>query len=184
MLKVGYNSTNEGLKTENIMGSVWRVLFSKEIIQDITFPAITVCEDMAYLIDVFAKNPKVSVVTEFLYGYFQRSSSAIHQYNEAKILNRINAYKVICSKIEDKVDKDDIDAYKFHIYSSLINEVIKNNGKDKLNQLLENEFIKSLNSKNNYKLAFKNNKSLSYKLAYFLIYHKCFWLYSILLKII
>jgi len=183
-LKVGSLEHDGAIYTENIMGSVWRCLFTKEIIKNIEFQNLKLCEDLVYLIEVFNRKPKVAIVNEALYGYLQRESSAMHAFNEEKLNEKIKAFKMVLEKIEDKVSKDQHNAYKFHVYSSLVNELVKNKQSDKVVKLVETDFMKSLYSKENYKLALKNAEGIRHKIAYFLIFHKMIKVYSLLLKFI
>lgn len=184
LLNVGYKKTNGGLKTQNIMGCVWRLLYSKDIIGSSKFIKGMICEDLPFIIEIFNKKPKVSVVDEPLYNYVQRGTSIVHSFNEEKIKKRIEAYKIICEKLEGKVDEKALLAYKFHLSASIINELIKNNQMDKVENILTLDFMQSLNSKENYMLAKKSTNSLKYKIAYWFIYKKKYKTYSLLLKII
>lgn len=184
LLNIGYIEKENQLHTQNIMGCVWRALFSKELLNNLYFEKLAVCEDLAFIIDVFDRKPKVSIVNEPLYSYLQRNNSYVHSYNEQKIKQRINAYKTIIPKIENKVNTDNINAYKFHIYASIINELLKNGHRKQVKQIVEDEYLKNFNTKQNYTLAKKFTISFKHKIAYFFIYKKMFWLYSVLLKLI
>lgn len=184
LLKVGYIKKENSLQTENIMGNVWRLLYSKEIIGTIRFIKNIICEDLPFNIDIFEKKPKVSVVNEPLYCYVQRSSSIVHAYNEQKIKKRIEAYKLIVCKLENKVKSQELYAYKFYLYSSIVNELLKHGHRKKVKKLIKDDQLKDFNTKQNYILAKKSTNSFKYKIAYFFIRKKMFWLYSILLKFI
>lgn len=184
LLKVGMYARNDSLETENIMGCIWRGIYKKDIIKNVRFQNLSICEDTIFIIDVFKRNPKISIVNDYLYRYVQRKTSAVHQFNETKINNRINAYKVICEKLCNLVSKEELQAYKFHIYASIINELLKNGQKKEIANITRNEFLKDLNTKDNYKFAMKSTRSRRFKLAYWLVRRKMFGVYSILLRLI
>lgn len=184
LLKVGMNARNNRFETENIMGCIWRGIYKKEILKDITFQKLIVCEDTAFIIDLFQKNPKVLIVDDYLYKYVQRKTSAVHQFNEAKINNRINAYRIICEKVNNFVSKEELQAYKFHIYASIVNELLKNGQRKKIAYVIQNEFMKDLNIKDNYISAMKLTHVKQFKIAYWFARRKMFRTYALLLKLI
>lgn len=184
LLKIGSTEKDGNIYTDNIMGCVWRVLFKKEILKGITFADLKLSEDLVFIIDVFDKNPKVAIVDKNLYGYVQRISSAMHSFNENKIEQKLKSFKTVLEKTEGKVSIEQHSAYKYHIYASIINELLKNNQFGLIEKYINSDFMKSLNSEENYKLAQKNAKGLSHKIAYFMIRHKKLKLYSFLLKFI
>ncbi len=184
LLKIGTTEKDGNIHTENVMGCVWRVLFSRDIIADVTFPDLKLSEDLVFMMDVFNKNPKVAVVNEPLYGYFQRATSAMHNFNEDKIKEKMKSFEMVLLKSKNKVSEDQHNAYKYHVYASLINELIRNQKPDLVEKIINTEFMNSLYSENNYKLALKNAIGFNHKIAYFMIKHQKYKLYSVLLKII
>lgn len=184
LLKVGQSENKGEVKTDNIIGSVCRAVYSKEILKGIKFEYIPICEDMAFIIDVFDKNPKISVVDEPLYNYLQRQSSVVHTYNDKKIKNKILAYNIVSERIKNKVSNESFKAYQFHTYASIVNEVLKNADRKKLSEILKIDNFDKLNNRENYKYALKSTNLIKYKVAYWFIYHKWFRLYSIIVKIL
>lgn len=183
-LKIGFKNKDFDIETENIMGSVWRCLFNKKRIQNLTFREdIFICEDLILMLQVFKQNLKISVVEECLYNYVQRKTSSSHSFSARKMDNRILSYKMLIDQFQPLVTSEEIGAYKYHIYSSLISEVLRYNEKKYLKKLATSDFMKSLTNKENYVLAKKNCKIKSYKIAYYMIYHKLYFLYSMLVKI-
>jgi glycosyltransferase involved in cell wall biosynthesis len=183
LLKVGSRKVDDNtIETNNIMGCVWRALYKKAIIEGIEFERVSVCEDLIFTIDVFSRNPKVSIVDKFLYSYLQRNTSVMHVFNEKKFQNRIKAYKLIIERLDKLVDVSDLGAYKYHIYASLINDVLKNARNDIFESLKKDKFIMSLNTKENYKFAQQYVIGFKFKVAYFFLRYKMWWIYKLMLK--
>lgn len=184
LLEIGQKYKNNEIQTENIMGSVCRAVYTAKVIQGLKFENIKVYEDEVFLIDVFKTNPKVSIVDEFLYKYRQHKLSAIHQFDKEKIKNRIKGYELLCVKIKTLVSDNVFSAYMFYIYASILDELIKNGQRSKIKEVLSQEFMQGLNTKQNYKMAQKNTKYKKIKVAYWLLHYKFYVLYALILKII
>ena len=62
MFKVGQSFEDDAIITENIIGCIWRAVYNKEVLNGVKFEAMPICEDMVFMIDLFNKKPKVSIV--------------------------------------------------------------------------------------------------------------------------
>lgn len=184
LFKVGQSFEDDAIITENIIGCIWRAVYNKEVLNGVKFEAMPICEDMVFMIDLFNKKPKVSIVDEPLYYYLQRSSSVVHAYDDKKIKNKILAYDIISKKIKTLVKEETLKAYQFHTYASVINELLKNSSINEISEILKLDNFSKLNTLENYKLACKNTQSLKYKVAYWFIYHKYFKFYKLILRVI
>ena len=181
---IGYWNHIDYVITDNIMGNVWRVLFSKNIIKNIRFREdVSICEDLIFLSEVLLRKPRVSLVKEYLYYYLQRQNSVIHNFSEIKMLKLIKAYKAMVDFYSPLVNSNLLMGYKYHMYANMISDVLLYGEKKNLKKFLQNNFIKTLNIKNNYVAAQKNCRDKKYKLAYYLIYHKFYALYKLLARI-
>ncbi|MBQ3047621.1 MAG: glycosyltransferase [Clostridia bacterium] len=165
-----------------IMGSVCRLLIKKSSIGDLRFENLKITEDLLFLLKLIKPNTKISVITDYLYYYFQRTSSAMHNFNKNKIEERYKAFKIILKEIENKVDKNTLNRFKFYNYASLANEMLKNNQLELLKEYLKDDIFVGLNTKETYKAELKNTKNFKRKVGYFLVHKKMFRLYSFLIK--
>ena len=182
LLQVGKTNNNGRIETENIMGCVWRCLYSKKTI--IPFHAeLKFGEDLIFSVEFYKQNPKICIVDEPLYFYLQRQTSLVHNFSEEKFKRRIFMSEMLIRIIEGYVSDDELCGHKFHIYASFVNELLKNGQKKDLKKWLNNDFLQSLYSKKAYKLAKRRCPLFHYKVAYFFIYHKWYGLYSLILKL-
>ena len=61
---------------------VWNKLYRIEILKDIEFSKLRLCEDVVFLIDLIKKSPKITRVREIYYYYRVRKNSIINTVNE------------------------------------------------------------------------------------------------------
>ena len=183
-LKVGSKNNKDYLETENIMGNVWRILFARELLENVSFNEnLTICEDLIFVTEVLKKKPKVCVVEDYLYNYVQRNTSAMHNLSIKKVNSHINACRILVELYKPLVENNVLNAYKFSVYKSLVSEVLILGSKKELKELVENEYFSSLRNKNNYVAAKNSCATKKAKLVNFLVYHKWFCLYKSLYKL-
>lgn len=179
----GKKETNGKLYTENIMCAVWRCLYKKELIREIKFEKDLFCEDVVFTLMVLKNNPKISIVKDNLYFYYQREGSILHYYNEKKLKARKMFIERSVQLLKDCVSKEKLEYYEFLQYELCFNEVALSKDKKLKTIFLKDEFLKGLNNKANYTQKKKNTKMLKYKVADFLIHHNCFFVYSKLVRL-
>lgn len=185
IISIGQHRSGSEIKTTNVMGNVWRVLFRKEIIKGLKYRENFCPEDIEFLLQIInKKDVKFSIVDEPLYNYLQRSNSILHKQSMKKSLTLIDSYDEILSILDGKCDINLLKAYKYYLYSCRINEMIKSDNFDGLYEIEKNEKLSKLNTKENYKSAKKNIKSFKHKVAFFLIRHRFYRLYRLLCKFV
>lgn len=173
-------SGNEEKKVDNIMCSVWRAIFKQELIGDIRFRPLKICEDLAFYFDLLIKKPKFAVVDEYLYFYVIRENSALRTLDKNGLNNRIEFAKKIDELLDGKIEQDVIKGYKFYHFRNCAILVANSRDKELKKYFKENEFIKNFNSKENYKLKQKQVKGLKLKVINFLMHHYMFNIYNAL----
>jgi len=168
--------------TDNIMGTVWRVLFKKEVVANLRFKPIAIREDLLFLIELFKNNLSISVVDEQLYSYFFRKTSAMHRFSDEKFDKNLQGFKLILESVQGSVSEKKFKAYSFFAFANLVNLALKNKRKDILIKLKDDDYLNSLNTKENYLAEKSFTAGFKRKFGYFLIHKKLYGLYSILLK--
>lgn len=164
------------IRTPSIMGSVCRILYKKTILKGLKFEKLKICEDLNFLIDLLKLNPKISIVNEYLYYYFQRETSSSHVDPVEMNKRKLEAVKVLYSKIADLLPSNLLKANKYHFYTSTICTYMRHGLKKELKKLIQTKFMKDLGAKENYKCAMKAKRSLKYKIAYWMARHKLIWI--------
>lgn len=70
----------------SIMGSVWRILFKKSILEGLKFDNnLKYSEDFVFIMQILNKNPKINYVDEYLYNYYENDISFSSSKNLKKI---------------------------------------------------------------------------------------------------
>ena len=182
-LTTGTEFKRDEIITDNIMGSVCRTLIKKDKINNFRFKNIIYAEDLLFLMDLINAKTSIGVVNEQLYGYLQRSTSAVHTFSEKKMKQRFEVFKTILKKVENQIDNEFLKGFKFYNYASLVNEMLKNNQKTLLKEYMKDDFFKNLNTKENYKKEQQKTKGFKRKLGYFLVHKKMFNTYAMLVKL-
>ncbi|MEG0180321.1 MAG: glycosyltransferase [Romboutsia sp.] len=122
---------NLNSNTKVIMGSVWRLLIKKELINryNILFiEGIPFMEDLIFSINIFLKSKRIVIDTNTYYHYIIHQFSAVNGYRD----NISDINNEVISKIEELLKKENIyesmkgrldTRYVNSIISSIINEV-------------------------------------------------------------
>lgn len=97
--------SEEDIFKANLQLSSCAKLFKKDFVDKVSFfEDLSNCEDFAYFISILSLKPKLSIIYEELYYYYQRpNSSSRNELSEKKI----NALKYI-SIISDKLKSDEL----------------------------------------------------------------------------
>lgn len=174
-----YSLQGDELLTDNIMASVWRVLYRTSSIGDLKFDNYF-CEDIIFNSKLIKPSFKISAVEDYFYNYVQRGGSILSSLTEAKIKAKIEFIRVISSVLREKLSKLYFESYMFYLYKALYIEVLNTQNNALLKILQNDEFVNKLRTKTNYKSHNKLTTSFKTKLSSFLIYHKLYWVYKII----
>lgn len=152
---------------ECIMGALWRILFKKELVQDVSFNENTIIgEDLVFLCEVLRNEScKFALVNEPLYIYRENPKSALHKqsilcYNHHEVSRCL--HNILGE--DDYIRKNDFNMY----VDCVINSVCYGLDEDL-------DLIANLGNKGNYKLAQKYCLSWKTKIKNFLVYHKMYF---------
>ena len=184
-IKDGETLIEKRIFKKSITGFIWRSLYKRDLIGAQRFENHRYYEDLIFLIKTIKPNTKISYVSEGLYFYFQNSSSVVHsKISVENFSKKIETCKCVISLFEEKlgVTNDNIKAYKFYVFKGLMIEAINSNlFKDNLfkKAILNDSFVSSLNSKENYKL-YNKNKNFKRKISNFLIHNRLFKIYNLI----
>lgn len=139
--------------TNNILPSVWSKLIKRKFLIDnsIDIPKnIAYGEDLAFLVNIAIKHPKINFVDEYLYYYYQRNNSVSNARSE-KVLDLIES----CEYIKDKLRHEDIlekyiQEYNFLcFYHIFIRKIVKSEIQGEYEKTLYKYFKKCAISFNN-----------------------------------
>lgn len=119
--KVDNKIVNDGISP-----SVWRMLYSKKVIENIWFEEdVKYGEDLLFNGQVFSKDIKISAVLESLYYYVQRAGSAVRLHTNDMIQTKFNYAKKKIKLVQFIKDKEKAEAFKFSIYKMIYWDFIK-----------------------------------------------------------
>ncbi|MBQ7351395.1 MAG: glycosyltransferase [Clostridia bacterium] len=165
--------------TGNVMGSIWRALFTKKIIGNTKFRDLGFCEDMAFYMDVIKNNPKITFVDEYLYYYLIRNDSAVRSRTIDALKKREDFVSILDDLYDGRISDEDFSMYKFYCYRC--NFIFASVSKDKnvRKYFLNNENFQKLNTKKNYKIRQKNTTNKKIRFKNFLTHHNMFKLYNL-----
>ena len=150
--KLGNISPDEYDKLLYLNPGVWNKLYRIEVLKNIEFSRLRLCEDLGFTIDLIKKKPKISSVLEVLYYYRVRKTSIINSANEDAYKNLVKVLTEKRKEIENINENYELlqlyDAFMFlHLGISLTFRLIqedKKNTKKYINdtrKLLDKEFI-------------------------------------------
>jgi glycosyltransferase involved in cell wall biosynthesis len=94
------------LRTIAVEPGIWRFLFRREFIQDLAFTSARMGEDQQFLIQVFAKSPRLEFVQDNFYIYYRHDSGQLtaDNQNTSDLLQAIESsekmFKNISSRFE------------------------------------------------------------------------------------
>ncbi len=180
---VGDTKKGNYIFTNNVMGNIWRCLYSKNLIKNKYFDEdLSLCEDLMFNINVINEDTKISLVDEYLYFYYQRQNSIMKIFNEKKYESYKNYVNKILIALENQIDDKYFKSYKFLVYVLGVNIIIRSKSNYLKNKFFNDKYFISLNSKENYRATKKMKLTIKYKIAYFLIFNKFFRLYEFIFQ--
>lgn len=88
---------DDPLMTVYINPGLWRFVFKREIIENITFPALRMGEDQTFLFRSISKARRIRFVEDYFYNYIQYSSGQLTK--SKKILTDLIKARDLCKEI-------------------------------------------------------------------------------------
>ena len=181
--RFNFKTKNNITNTDNIMGSVWRVLIKKEFVEGLKFVENVVSEDLFFMVEVLKRVKKISVLDENLYFYLQREGSLIRVLDEKKMNKYYHQMELMLDVFKDLLDEKSYNALKFNMFADPVALCAECNNKDLFKKVIANEQWSKLNTKENYKARQSQTKILKRKVLNFFIHHKIFWVCKLLYKL-
>jgi len=175
---------NKGVvKNKNVIPSMCRILFKKEIFEKNRLDtSIVFMEDLAFLVKLLTgKVLKLEFVDKYLYNYYMREDSAVHQKGQkmsdkgtSMLQNNINFINNLEFSLGNTKYSKLIPAIKYFCYAECVLSKYVYGANISL------DLINNWGSKQNYQANKKLYCGLKSRVKYFLIYHK---LYKLLKKL-
>lgn len=177
-----YNSRS-GLVREDTMGSVCRLMVKTELIKDLKFPTeLAYCEDLAFILKILEKKPKIRILHEYLYHYYCNNNSTFS--TSPRYLSNLTATRdYFVSYLEKKNPELIIFVNDDYIYKTINHLSHSKHFVKNLKLLTKNDktFSSELTRKNGKFMA-NYHSSKKRKIFTFLAYNKHFFLLSLLYK--
>jgi len=152
------------LFNKQITSHAWNKMYTKKLIKKLKFPEGKLYEDIRIMHEVIKKCQKISIVSDYLYYYYQRSNSITMLPKLKNKLEMVDAFLERCNYIE-KSNKEYIDICRYNVVNAFIlticqNNFLKNDYKENKEKLKNyyNYIGKKNNLKSFIKYASKNEK--------------------------
>ena len=174
----------------NSVPSVVNKIYKRELLQNsnISFNENIWYEDLPYSMQIIVNAKKINYVDKAFYNYFHRNESTMHNKNITKNLDIIKAYDILINYLKennlyDKY-KDEIDFILLkEIYLATINRVIRTNNKHSEKKKIIKQIRKYYYSFSVGKTKYFNTLSKAYKVSYYLIKFRLYFILSFLFKV-
>ena len=175
---------NDVIFTDNIMASIWRVLYKKEVVDKVRFEHIRFSEDMLFNLRAINKDCKVTFVNENLYNYVLVGDSVVRsEFNILKLCEMEKSFLKLFQEMELRLDEEMFRNYKFFIYKQMIlSAYTSTHKKELLKYIKKSKFLRGLRNFKNFKYHNKHTRSFKEKVKNFLIFCKMGILLNLLLK--
>lgn len=161
-----------------MLGSIWRLLIKKDILQNIKFDInLKYCEDLFLVLQLFMSNAKMAYVDENLYYYVNNPMSVTKKFDKNTTKCFSDAMLKCISILKGHVDDELIASIEYDIYNMSVRQAIAINNK---NTLLD---YKKYNTRQNYKAFLKYHKTWGVRIKAFLSRYRLLFLYKMLLKL-
>ena len=169
--------------------SVVNKIYKKELLQNsnIIFNESIWYEDLPYSMQILVNAKKINFVNKAFYHYFHRVKSTMHNENISKNLDIIKAYDDLINylKKENLYDKykEEFDFILLkEVYLSSVNRVIRTNNKSKEKKKIIKELRKYYYSFKVGKTKYFKTLSKAYKISYYLIKLRLYFVLSLIFK--
>ena len=167
---------NIKIHSNNVMGSAWRVLFTRNVIENLMFDLnVLIEEDLLFVSQAVKKSKKCAVVDDYLYNYYFEQNSAVNSLSQNK-MNKACNFAIALEK-SAIIDENTIKSVKFNEYAFYYLQCLK------LNQKLNNAELLGWNTRLNYREHKKNEYGFKTKLKFFLIKIKAKFILKMLFKL-
>lgn len=181
-------SINEAIV--NSIPSVVNKIYKRDLIinDELVFNENIWYEDFPYSIELVVNSNKINYIDKCYYYYFHRVKSTMHNENIEKNLDILKAFDILVQYLKEKNMYDKYINEVNHlalreIYIATINRIIRtnNSNKDKKNIIKKiKEYCSNLKIK---KTKYFKTLSFNYKLSYYLIKFRLYFLINILFKL-
>lgn len=186
-IKVFFTScTDKNGNYLDVMGSACRILFKKNIAQSCLFSEkLKHGEDLFFVLNCLEKANKVEVLDEVLYNYYYNDQSVTTKVCENYFQNITTLFKHERTYFKEKNLSD----YEYFITHAYVSRVVakmiqqKHFVKNMKNLCKNDELLKECLNKNYYKKIQKEEKYWKSRIRNFIIYHKMWWLYKMVVKL-
>ncbi len=180
-----YSKKDDCIVTNNVMGNIWRVLYKRNLIGEKRIEKLSFAEDFCFNLSLFIDKPRIAIVDEYLYFYFQRKDSSVHVYDERAFYARLQSSEHAVKLIEPLLSHEQFCIFRFNQCRQLLVCAIRNSSYKKLmKEYKKIEWLCECNCKENYKQAQKNTKDLKYKVANWLVYKRFYKLFKLLYRLV
>lgn len=80
------------LEGKELSNFLWDKLYKRNLFNDIKFREGKIFEDLDVMYKIIDKSKKICIIDDVLYGYYQRSDSYVHKFDDSYINNYIEVY--------------------------------------------------------------------------------------------
>lgn len=80
------------LEGRDISNFLWNKLYKRDLFKGIQFREGKIFEDLDVMYQIIDRSKKICVIDDVLYGYYQRSDSYVHKFDDNYISNYIEVY--------------------------------------------------------------------------------------------
>lgn len=155
-----------------IMGSCWRILYKKQLIETDTFnPRLRIGEDLLFMINALLKAEKVTFVKQDLYFYRVNEESCMLTYKKNYLQNQTDLYTEIQKRFETLNVSKMLNVYGAVVnYECFLNEIKykQPTQKENIQAIRQSELYKYFTLKNGLAID-KFNKKIKYAIVWFLV---------------
>lgn len=175
----------KGLQMESYIvspPSLWNKIFKRELFEDLSFPNVSIGEDMFITLSVIVKAKKIEYMPKCFYNYYIRVNSLMNKKKYSEYWNDIfYVLQKLNAVLKNYPDELEFLYIQHLLRDSSIRFMYYVEGKDSLNKI--NTIFKTKYS------CFTNNKyykvqNLRYRIICNLLYHKMYFIVKIIRKII
>ncbi len=173
----------------NSVPSVVNKIYKRELLQDsnITFDESIWYEDLPFSMQIVVNAKKISFIEKPFYNYFHRNISTMHNKNISKNLDILKAYDILINYLnKEKLYNKYKEEFDFillkEVYLATINRILRTSNKHSEKKEIIKQIRKYFKDHFGRKTKYFSNLSRSYKLSYYLIKFKLYFILSFLFK--
>ena len=112
-----------------IHNAVWGKVYRAEIIQGILFDrTIKIAEDQKFVFDVIKKSKNIKLLNSVGYNYFQRNTSAMHNVNVDRYIDKLNVLSYCKKNISNSVVLQNIERHELLTLLNMYSVITMNSG--------------------------------------------------------